>query len=211
MLIKCFSVGSFETNCYVVTDEQSLRCAVIDPGADAATILDYLEENRLTCAYVLLTHGHFDHTGAVEAVRAETLAPLYLHKADDGISIGGPFYRFTAPKDAHFFREGDVIALDRISFAVLETPGHTPGSVSLLAMETDSEERALFTGDTLFRDSCGRTDFPGGDQAAMFRSLRRLAELPGDYEVYPGHMESTTLNRERRVNPFVLYALGGRL
>ena len=206
MLIKCFSVGSFETNCYVVTDEQSLRCAVIDPGADAATILDYLEENRLTCAYVLLTHGHFDHTGAVEAVRAETLAPLYLHKADDGISIGGPFYRFTAPKDANFFREGDVIAMDRISFAVLETPGHTPGSVTLLAMETGSEERALFTGDTLFRDSCGRTDFPGGDQAAMFRSLRRLAELPGDYEVYPGHMESTTLGRERRVNPFVLYA-----
>lgn len=211
MLIKCFSVGSFETNCYVVTDEQSLRCAVIDPGADAATILDYLEENRLTCAYVLLTHGHFDHTGAVEAVRAETGAPLYLHKADDGISIGGPFYRFTAPKDAHFFREGDVIALDRISFAVLETPGHTPGSVTLLAMETGSEERALFTGDTLFRDSCGRTDFPGGDQAAMFRSLRRLAELPGDYEVYPGHMDSTTLSRERRVNPYVLYALGGRL
>ena len=211
MLIKCFSVGSFETNCYVVTDEQSLRCAVIDPGADAATILDYLEENRLTCAYVLLTHGHFDHTGAVEAVRAETGAPLYLHKADDGISIGGPFYRFTAPKDANFFREGDVIALDRISFAVLETPGHTPGSVTLLAMETGSEERALFTGDTLFRDSCGRTDFPGGDQAAMFRSLRRLAELPGDYEVYPGHMESTTLSRERRVNPYVLYALGGRL
>ena len=211
MLIKCFSVGSFETNCYVVTDEQSLRCAVIDPGADAATILDYLEENRLTCAYVLLTHGHFDHTGAVDAVRAETLAPLYLHKADDGISIGGPFYRFTAPKDANFFREGDVIALDRISFAVLETPGHTPGSVTLLAMETGSEERALFTGDTLFRDSCGRTDFPGGDQAAMFRSLRRLAELPGDYEVYPGHMESTSLNRERRVNPYVLYALGGRL
>ena len=211
MLIKCFSVGSFETNCYVVTDEQSLRCAVIDPGADAATILDYLEENRLTCAYVLLTHGHFDHTGAVEAVRAETGAPLYLHKADDGISIGGPFYRFTAPKDAHFFREGDVIALDRISFAVLETPGHTPGSVSLLAMETGSEERALFTGDTLFRDSCGRTDFPGGDQTAMFRSLRRLAELPGDYEVYPGHMDSTTLSRERRVNPYVLYALGGRL
>ena len=206
MLIKCFSVGSFETNCYVVTDEQSLRCAVIDPGADAATILDYLEENRLTCAYVLLTHGHFDHTGAVEAIRAETLAPLYLHKADDGISIGGPFYRFTAPKDANFFREGDVIAMDRISFAVLETPGHTPGSVTLLAMETGSEERALFTGDTLFRDSCGRTDFPGGDQAAMFRSLRRLAELPGDYEVYPGHMESTTLGRERRVNPFVLYA-----
>ncbi|MCR4935587.1 MAG: MBL fold metallo-hydrolase [Oscillospiraceae bacterium] len=211
MLIKCFSVGSFETNCYVVTDEQSLRCAVIDPGADAATILDYLEENRLTCAYVLLTHGHFDHTGAVEAVRAETGAPLYLHKADDGISIGGAYYRFDAPKDANFFREGDVIAMDGISFAVLETPGHTPGSVTLLAMETGSEERALFTGDTLFRDSCGRTDFPGGDQAAMFRSLRRLAELPGDYEVYPGHMDSTTLSRERRVNPYVLYALGGRL
>ena len=208
MLIKCFTVGSFETNCYIVTDEQSLRCAVIDPGADATTILNYLEENRLRCAFVLLTHGHFDHTGAVEALRAETGAPLYMHKADDGVSIGGAFYRFDAPKDAHFFREGDVIAMDRISFAVLETPGHTPGSVTLLAMETGSEERVLFTGDTLFRDSCGRTDFPGSDQRAMLRSLRRLAELPGDYEVYPGHMESTSLSRERRANPFMLYACG---
>ena len=207
MLIKCFTVGSFETNCYIVTDEQSLRCAVIDPGADATTILNYLEENRLRCAFVLLTHGHFDHTGAVEALRAETGAPLYMHKADDGVSIGGAFYRFDAPKDAHFFREGDVIAMDRIRFAVLETPGHTPGSVTLLAMETGSEERALFTGDTLFRDSCGRTDFPGSSTEDMLRSLKRLAQLPGDCEVYPGHGFATTLARERSVNYFVGAAL----
>ena len=207
MLIKMFTLGSYETKCYIVTDESTLRCAVIDPGADAATILDYLEEHRLKCAYVLLTHGHFDHTGAVEEVCGETGAPLYMHKADDGVSIGGPFYRFDAPEGAHFYREGDVLSMDRISFAVLETPGHTPGSVTLLAMETGSEERALFTGDTLFRDSCGRTDFPGGDQLTMLRSLRRLSELPGDYEVYPGHMDATTLDRERRVNMFVRYAM----
>ncbi|MBQ7144401.1 MAG: MBL fold metallo-hydrolase [Oscillospiraceae bacterium] len=207
MLIKSFSLGAYETNCYIVTDETTLRCAVIDPGAEANTILDYLEENKLKCACVLLTHGHFDHTGAVEDLCAETGAPLYMHRADDGISIAGPFYRFTAPEGTNFFHEGDVIAMDRISFAVLETPGHTPGSVTLLAMETGSEERALFTGDTLFRDSCGRTDFPKSDSAAMLRSLRRLAELPGDYEVYPGHMEATTLSRERRANPFMLYAM----
>ena len=207
MLIKSFSLGAYETNCYIVTDETTLRCAVIDPGADASTILDYLEENKLKCAYVLLTHGHFDHTGAVEDLCAETGAPLYMHKADDGISIMGPFYRFDAPKGTNFYHEGDVISMDRVSFAVLETPGHTPGSVTLLAMETGSEERALFTGDTLFRDSCGRTDFPKSDNEAMLRSLRRLAELPGDYEVYPGHMEATTLSRERRANPFVQYAL----
>ncbi len=206
MLIKCFPLGSYETNCYIITDESTLRCAVIDPGADAATILDYLEEHRLKCVYVLLTHGHFDHTGAVEEVVAETGAELYMHRADDGVSIGGPYYRYDAPEYAKFYREGDVLSLDRISFAVLETPGHTPGSVTLLAMETGSEERALFTGDTLFRDSCGRTDFPGSDQYAMLRSLRRLAELPGDYEVYPGHMDATTLDRERRVNMFVQYA-----
>ena len=210
MLIKSFPLGSFETNCYVVTDETTLHCAVIDPGADAATILDYLEEHKLKCVFVLLTHGHFDHTGAVDAVCAETGAPLYMHKADDGISIAGAYYRFDAPEGTHFYREGDVLSMDRISFAVLETPGHTPGSVTLLAMETGSEERALFTGDTLFRDSCGRTDFPGSDQYAMLRSLRRLAELPGDYEVYPGHMDATTLDRERRVNMFVQYAMKER-
>ena len=211
MLIKCITVGALETNCYIVADEKTLDCAVIDPGADASAILDYLEETKLKSRFVLLTHGHFDHTGAVTDILAETDAKLCMHKADVGISVAGDYYRFVPPEGTQFFAEGDTVCVGDISFTVIETPGHTPGSVTLLCAEAGSEEKVLFTGDTLFRDSCGRTDFPGSSAEDILRSLKRLAELPGNYEVYPGHMDSTTLSRERRVNPYVLYALGGRL
>ncbi len=207
MLIKCFTVGAYETNCYIVSDPDTLDCAVIDPGADALTILDYLEEQKLHCRFVLLTHGHFDHTGAVADVLVETGATLCMQQKDDGVTIDGDYYRFTAPPETTFFKEGDVVSVGALCFTVLETPGHTPGSVTLLC--TNGDEKALFTGDTLFRDSCGRTDFPGSSSDDMLCSLRRLAELPGDYEVYPGHMGSSTLERERRCNHFVVYALRG--
>ena len=206
MLIKCITVGAYETNCYIVTDENTLDCAVIDPGADATVLLDYLEDNRLRCCCVLLTHGHFDHTGAVEALREETGAPLYLSRRDDGVTIGGDYYRYTAPSDARFFSDGDRISVGSLSFTVLETPGHTPGSVTLMCTQEGTGDRALFTGDTLFRGSCGRTDFAGSNPEDMVASLRRLYSLPGDWEVYPGHMESTTLDRERRTNYFMLHA-----
>lgn len=207
MQIKCFPVGSYETNCYIVTDEASRECAIVDPGADAAALLDYLEDNHLHAACVLLTHGHFDHTGALEAVREETGAPLYMSRKDDGVTIGGDYYRFKAPADARYVADGDQISAGALNFTVLETPGHTPGGLTFLCTAPGDGERALFTGDTLFRDSCGRTDFPGSDTEDMLRSLRRLAELPGDYEVYPGHMDATTLDRERRYNYFIAAAL----
>ena len=103
MLIKTITVGAYETNCYIVADEQTLECAVIDPGADASTILDYLEETHLRCRFVLLTHGHFDHTGAVSDVLAETDAVLMMHKSDVGVSVGGDFYRFVPPQDTKFW------------------------------------------------------------------------------------------------------------
>lgn len=207
MLIKCITVGSYETNCYIVTDEESLSCAVIDPGADESTILDYLEDNHLHCQCVLLTHGHFDHTGGVAGLIAETGVPLWMHKRDDGVTIGGAYYRYDAPPYAKFFAEGDTVTVGRLTFTVMETPGHTPGSVTLLCTQEGSPDRALFTGDTLFRDSCGRTDFPGSSTADMLRSLKRLAELPGDWEVYPGHMDATSLERERRYNLFMAQAM----
>lgn len=199
MLIKAIPVGHLETNCYVVTDEETLLCAVIDPGDESNAILDYLEDNRLHCKAVLLTHGHFDHTGAVCALLEETGARLYMHKADCGRT--GPD-KFDAPEGSVFFSDGDAIAVGALRFKVITTPGHTPGSVSFRCGD------ALFTGDTLFAGSCGRTDLPGGDSQQEMRSLRRLGELPGDYEVYPGHMEASTLGRERRFNPYLRNAMG---
>ena len=207
MLIKTITVGAYETNCYVVADEKTLECAVIDPGSDASTILDYLEETHLRCRFVLLTHGHFDHTGAVGDVLAETDALLMVHKADVGVSVGGDFYRFVPPEGTKYYAEGDVVCVGSLSFTVLETPGHTPGSVCLRCAEAGSDETVLFSGDTLFRDSCGRTDFPGSSGEDMLRSLKRLAELPGDCEVCPGHGFSTTLARERAVNYFMAAAM----
>ena len=207
MLLKSFALGAFETNCYIVGDEESLDCAVIDPGADATTILNYLEETKLRCRFILLTHGHFDHTGAVEDLLAETEAELFCHKADVGVTVGGDYYRFQPPQGTKFYAEGDVVCVGKLSFTVLETPGHTPGSVTLLCAEAGTEDQVLFTGDTLFRDSCGRTDFPGSSAEQIMVSLKRLAELPGDYEVYPGHGFFSSLSRERSVNYFVAAAL----
>jgi len=207
MLIKSFALGAYETNCYIVSDETTLECAVIDPGADATVILNYLEETKLKCRFVLLTHGHFDHTGAVEDVLADTEAELFVQKNDVGVTVGGDFYRFTPPQGTRYYADGDVVCVGKLSFTVLETPGHTPGSVVLICGEAGSEDKVLFTGDTLFRDSCGRTDFPGSSPEDIMRSLRRIADLPGDYEVYPGHGFSSTLDRERRLNYFVNMAV----
>jgi len=191
-----------------VGEEQCGDCAVIDPGGDASTLLDYLEGAGLKCRMILLTHGHFDHTGAVDDVMAETGAALYMHKGDDGVTIGGDYYRYNAPEGTNFYKDGDSVCLGGLTFTVLETPGHTPGSVTLLCRDArEPDAPVLFTGDTLFRDSCGRVDFPNGSPEAMLKSLRRLYELPGDYEVYPGHMGHSTLDRERSFNYFMRQAI----
>ena len=130
MLIKSFAVGAYETNCYIIADEATLDCAVIDPGADASRILDYLEETHLRCRLVLLTHGHFDHTGGVLDILAETDAELCMHKADVGVSVGGDFYRFVPPDNTRYYAEGDVVCVGSVEFSVLETPGHTKGTIS---------------------------------------------------------------------------------
>lgn len=200
MLIKTLPVGQLETNCYVVTDEESLLCAVIDPGDESNTILDYLESNRLQCRAIFLTHGHYDHVGAVAAVAEETGATVYMNRRDD---IGGrePRMPYALPETGEYVDEGDSVEIGKLRFDVLATPGHTPGGISLLCGE------ALFTGDTLFRGSCGRTDLEGGNMDEQLRSLKKLCQLPGDYEVYPGHMDSTTLERERHLNYYCRMAM----
>jgi len=190
MLIKTLPVGMLETNCYVVTDEESRKCAIIDPGAESNTILDYIEGNRLEPVYIFLTHGHFDHFMALRAVMAATQAPVYIHVNDVGRRAE---YRIDGNRILNFYAEGDSFMIGGLEMTVLETPGHSPGSVTLKC------ESVLFTGDTLFKDECGRTDL-GGDERVLLQSLKRLSDLEGDYEVYPGHLESTTLSRERSFN-----------
>ena len=201
MQIKGIPVGQLATNCYIVTDGESGRCAVIDPGDESSVILDYLEAAHLTCDAIFLTHGHHDHWMGLEGLRDETGAPVYIHR-NDAYPMNGPAkpMKFPADDDVRYYKEGDVLTVGSLSFTVMETPGHSSGSVCLLC------GNALFSGDTLFRESCGRTDFADGDMNAILRSLLRIAALEGDYEVYPGHMEYTTLERERSWNYYIRYA-----
>ena len=203
MLIKTIPVGQLETNCYVVTDEDTLECAVIDPGDESNTILDYLESNHLRCRAILLTHGHYDHVGAVDAVAEETGAIVYMNERDDARRASDGHLPYTLKENGRSYDEGDVVVVGGLRFEVLATPGHTPGGVTLKCGD------ALFTGDTLFKGSCGRTDLPGGDLEEELASLRRICELPGDYEVCPGHMDSSTLERERAFNYYCRAAMRG--
>lgn len=201
MLIKTLPVGQLETNCYIVTDEETLECAVIDPGDESNTILDYIESNHLKCRVVMLTHGHYDHVGAVAEVMEETDAVLYINHRDEGYKPGMSGMKYKMPEGGRYYDDGDVITVGALKFKVIATPGHTPGGVSLLCGD------ALFTGDTLFRGSCGRTDLPGGSMRTEMQSIKKLCELEGDYEVYPGHMDSSTLERERRFNHYCREAM----
>ena len=126
MLIKCLSVGNMEENCYVVTDEKTLECAVVDPGDESNVILDYIESNNLKLKAILLTHGHFDHTGAVEEIVDQAGASVYMHKKDSVEAGRRDPYRFAAPADTNFVAEGDVITVGELNFKVMETPGHSP-------------------------------------------------------------------------------------
>lgn len=201
MNIKTIPVGQLETNCYVVINEDRLECVVIDPGDESNTIMDYIEENRLCCKAIMLTHGHFDHVGAVNEIVEETGCTVYINPRDEGCKVGMSGMMFKLPEGGRLYDDGDVVTEAGLDFTVIATPGHTPGGVSLICGS------ALFTGDTLFRGSCGRTDLPGGDTAEELRSLKKLCSLPGDYEVYPGHMDFSSLERERRFNHYCREAM----
>ena len=201
MNIKTIPVGQLETNCYVVVNEETLACVVIDPGDESNAIMDYIESNRLSCEAVMLTHGHFDHVGAVNEVLEQTGCALYINPRDEGYEVGMSGMKFKMPEGGKYYDDGDIIVEAGLEFKVLATPGHTPGSVCLIC------GGALFTGDTLFRGSCGRADLPGGSMREEMRSLKKICALEGDYEVYPGHMDSSSLERERRFNHYCREAM----
>lgn len=192
--IHVLPLGDYQTNCYILHNDGSSDCVVLDPGYEPEIILSYLAEKKLNLTAIALTHCHFDHVGAVKELAAQTDCRVYLNQKDLALPpmlTNGPLYYTDTYKD------GDTVPLAGIPFRILETPGHTPGSVCLMT------GAHLFSGDTLFAGSCGRTDLPGGDSRAMRDSLRKLATLEGDYDVYPGHGSATTLAREKQTNPYL--------
>ena len=200
----CIPAGELETNCYLVFDGDG-RGAAVDPGGDAPLILDAIKKYQLKISHVLLTHVHFDHILAAGEVLKATGADLLVPR-DDERALSNPalsllnFTRNSKGPDLKADRlldDGDEINAGKLVLKVLHTPGHTPGSSCYLC------GGLLFSGDTLFECSAGRTDFPGGDSRALLRSLKRLSELEGDYTVLPGHGPSTTLQNERRGNPYM--------
>jgi glyoxylase-like metal-dependent hydrolase (beta-lactamase superfamily II) len=199
--IHTLALGDYQTNTYIVSGNGK-GCVLIDPGFEPQTILDHVAELGMTVEAILLTHGHFDHVGAVEKIVATTGCELWLHKADWDLP-SNPTNRYIYPlsgnnfTDILFCGESNKIQAAGLCFNVLSTPGHTPGSVCFLC------EDHLFSGDTLFAGSCGRTDLPGGDTAAMRLSLRRLAVLDRPVTIHPGHGPATTLRQERLSNPYL--------
>ena len=196
------SLGAYQTNTYLVHEKTTKSCAVIDPGYQADTILKKVRALGLTVDAVLLTHGHFDHVGAVEEIVAATGCALWMSERDWSQfpnPVTGYFYPIANCDfcEVNFCREGEEISAGGLRFRVLDTPGHTHGSVCFRC------GNALFSGDTLFAGSCGRTDLPGGSGKLLRQSLARLSELEDDLYVYPGHGESTTLAEEKRYNPYM--------
>ena len=202
MKVKLLRVGPIGTNCYILEDDQTNLAAVIDPGDEPELIQEALEKEGVKVRYLLLTHGHYDHTTAVPALhRVYPQADIYIHQADANGAGSTLFPLAGEVDDLKLYDEGDVIRLGDHEIQVLHTPGHSPGSVTLKV------EDVLFTGDTLFAGSCGRTDLRGGSYEQIMQSLKRLGELKGDFHVCPGHEATSTLERERRSNPFLMEAM----
>ena len=202
MKVKLLRVGPIGTSCYILEDDQTNLAAVIDPGDEPELIQEALEKEGVEVRYLLLTHGHYDHTTAVPALhRVYPQADIYIHQADANGAGSTLFPLAGEVDDLKLYDEGDVIRLGDHEIQVLHTPGHSPGSVTLKV------EDVLFTGDTLFAGSCGRTDLRGGSYEQIMQSLKRLGELKGDFHVCPGHEATSTLERERRSNPFLMEAM----
>ena len=187
-------LGDYQTNCYFIWADGSDSCAVIDPGYEPETVLLKARQLGKTVEAILLTHGHFDHVGGVKGVAEQTGCKVYICKDELGLPhrlTAGPLYH------THTYADGDVLEVAGLTLRVMQTPGHTAGSVCLLAQDS------MFAGDTLFQSSCGRTDLPSGSWTEMRKSLQALRALDKNYAVYPGHGPSTTLDAERRWNPYM--------
>ena len=201
MKVLSAMVGPIMTNCYILCDEAAKVCAVIDPGDEPKRIEAMIASCGCTPVMILLTHGHFDHcTGVAGLLEKWPDLPVYIHEADVTDGVGGELtFRRLDEKNQRYWHEGDTLTVGGLTLRVMETPGHSRGSVCLLV----EGQGVIFSGDTLFRGNCGRCDFPGGDYRAMLRSLARLGRLEGQYQVYPGHEAATDMEYERKYNPYM--------
>lgn len=207
MLLNTVIVTEFMTNCFILCDEASKEAIIIDPGGEGQKILREVEKMGAVLKTVIVTHAHVDHIGALKDIKDALGPDIMLHKAEQpilksaskmgrlfGISIVDP------PEPDRFLAEGDKISCGDITLSVLETPGHSPGGISLVT----SDGKRCFAGDTLFAGSIGRTDLPGGDYRTLIESIKtKLIPLGDDVKVFTGHGPATTIGVERRYNPFL--------
>jgi len=207
MIHEILRVGMLQCNCSVFGDEESREALVVDPGDDVAAILETVARHGLKVKAIVITHAHIDHIGGAQKLKQATGAPVYMNQADAELNrmmaVQASWVGMPPPEEVAIdadARDGDLLRLGAAEFHVLHTPGHSPGSISLWI----PSERKLVAGDTLFRDSIGRTDLPGGDGRLILQSIHdKLLPLPAETVVIPGHGESTTMGREKRFNYFL--------
>jgi len=202
--IEKIVVGQLETNCYVVTDRKSAESLIIDPGDEPDMIIERVDKAGLKPQYILFTHAHYDHVCATKELHDLYGAQIIMHKNELSVyedtqkmCMSWGFEKEDFPEPDTIVQEGDVISVGTLQFKVLHTPGHTPGGICLFG------EKSLFSGDTLFRGSVGRTDLKGGDFSLLSDSLKKLISLPGDTRVLCGHAAETTIDLELKSNPFL--------
>jgi glyoxylase-like metal-dependent hydrolase (beta-lactamase superfamily II) len=203
MIIKNLTVGPLQANCFIIGDNTTGRGAVIDPGDEPDLIMEVIKDNRLKIDYIICTHGHFDHVGAVSDIKNETGAKIIIHKDETEIYKAArdmaAFWGHdvgSLPEPDILVKDEDNISIGTLSFTVLHTPGHSPGGICLYG------EGIVLTGDTLFAGSVGRTDFYGGDMSKLKESFNKLMSLPEETRVLPGHGPHSTIGEEKRENPF---------
>lgn len=207
MIIHSLTVGPFQENCYIIGDPETRKGAVIDPGSEPEKIIRLIDEHNLSVDSIFNTHGHIDHIGAIIQLQTKYKSAFYLHKDDE--TLLGKAGQYAAmyglelegiPEIDHQISDGDELTVGRLKMRVIHTPGHTRGGCCFYF----PDQKNLFTGDTLFRQSIGRTDLPGGDYKMILKSIReQILTLPAETDVYPGHGPQTTIGFEKINNPFL--------